>query len=241
MPGTTKTWRDLVKEQNHPDLVPAYSLYHRDIYRDLHNEFGSHFYILSAGWGIIKADFKIPVYNITYSRDPGFPEHAKRIDNYGWEDFNHLQDDVVKFDPDSEIILFAGSSYVPPFRDMTRSIVSFLHRKRIKITIKYKRQTVPQPGDGFKYDYYSTNLNRIWYYKAAEKFLDDHTKGNETRANSSLSPRDAFAFLGLQFPPKNLKELEAAYRAMSRGDLGGKTLKEINDVYVKALEYFNHR
>jgi hypothetical protein len=63
IPGENKTWRDLVVNgQNDPKLnfVPAYRLYSRDIYRDLYHEFGNRFYILSAGWGIIRADFKIP-------------------------------------------------------------------------------------------------------------------------------------------------------------------------------------
>jgi hypothetical protein len=114
MPGGNTTWRDLVLEQKHPDLIPAYRLYMRDIYRDLYHKFGNNFYILSAGWGIIRADFKIPAYDITYSTAPNVPAYVRRIDNNGWKDINHLKEDAGSFNKDTEIILFAGSDYAPP-------------------------------------------------------------------------------------------------------------------------------
>ncbi|MDR0599329.1 MAG: hypothetical protein LBG84_04510 [Treponema sp.] len=168
IPGEHKTWRDLVLEQNHPDLVPAYCLYRRDIYRDLYHEFGNCFYILSAGWGIIRADFKIPAYDITYSTTPNMPEYAKRRDNYGWKDINHLKEDSIKFDRDSEVILFAGSDYVPPFCDMAQSVQ---YRKKIL----YKRHTVTR-RQGFVYEYYQTNRNTNWYYEAVKRFLRDNER-----------------------------------------------------------------
>jgi hypothetical protein len=170
IPGTNITWRDLVLNgQNDPklDLVPAYRLYSRNIYRDIYDKFDNCFYILSAGWGIIRADFKIPAYDITYSTAPNMPKYVKRSDNYGWNDINHLKEDSVKFDRDSEIILFAGSDYVSPFCDMVQSIP---YQKKIL----YKSKKVIQ-RHGFVYEYYKTNKNTTWVYEAAETFLNNYT------------------------------------------------------------------
>jgi hypothetical protein len=171
IPGENRTWRDLVLNgQNDPklDLVPAYELYSRDIYRDLYLEFGNRFYILSAGWGIIRADFKIPAYDITYSTAPKAPKYAKRKDNHGWKDINHLTVDVSakKFKPDSEVILFAGSDYVSPFCAMVQSIPYPPYRK----TIVYKSEKVRRMSEQrpeFHYEFFKTSNNTGWVYEAA--------------------------------------------------------------------------
>ena len=171
--GMNKTWRDLVLEQNHPDLVPAYKLYKPEIFRELYHEFGNRFYILSAGWGIIRANFKIPAYDITYSTAQGVPEYARRKDNYGWKDFTHLEE--AKFDSNSESILFAGSDYVDPFCRMAQSI-----RYRKKILYK-SRKVIRRPG--FDYEYYQTSANTNWHYVAAKEYesfsLNNHKGSNE--------------------------------------------------------------
>jgi hypothetical protein len=165
IPGETRTWRDLVLEQKHPDLVQAYCLYKHKVYRDLYREFGNRFYILSGGWGIIRANFKLPDYNITYSTAPNMPEYARRRDNIGWNDINHLKEDAENktFDSDSIIVLFAGADYAPPFCDMTQSIPN---RKKIL----YKSQNIMR-RQGFEYIYYDTNRITTWFYEAAGEFI----------------------------------------------------------------------
>ena len=47
-----------VPRDNPHGLLPAWRLYENPIYELLANHCGSeHFYILSAGWGLIRADF----------------------------------------------------------------------------------------------------------------------------------------------------------------------------------------
>jgi hypothetical protein len=170
IPGTTKTWRDLVLEQNEPDLVPAYKLYSHVIYRDLYHVFGNRFYILSAGWGIIRADFKIPAYDITYS--PNAPNYAIRTDDIGWNDINHLQEDSGKFDSNTEIILFASSYYAPHFCYMAQSI------PYNKIVLKYtsnksENGRVRQVQNCSWTNYYTTQKTN-WYYEAAQRFTENY-------------------------------------------------------------------
>jgi len=160
--NTEKTWRELVKEQNHPDLVPAYELYKNDIYYKLFNEYDRYFYIISAGWGIIRASFKLPFYNITYSNQAKVPKYSRRTYNMKWNDFNHLLEDSNDFDDNSVIILFSGKDYIEPFCKMTRSI------KKRKI-IKYIAENIIEK-EGYEYEeYYKNGTN--WQYEAAKDFL----------------------------------------------------------------------
>jgi hypothetical protein len=49
-------------------LYPAYRLYENRVYGRLVEAFGvENIYILSAGWGLIRADFLTPYYDITFS------------------------------------------------------------------------------------------------------------------------------------------------------------------------------
>jgi hypothetical protein len=176
IPGENKTWRDLVLEQNHPGLVPAYCLYSRDIYRDLYHEFDNRFYILSAGWGIIRAGFKIPAYNITYSTAPKMPKHARRRDDQGWKDINHLKKDCENFDRNSKIILFAGSDYVPHFCAMTQSIP---HRKKILYNSEKTRRLSEQWPD-FDFAPFPSSNNIGWVYEAADNFLKENSWNHST-------------------------------------------------------------
>lgn len=72
------SWRDVLGEYNrkHKDstsrnplgLLPAWKLYRNPAYGDLVLVFGTeNVFILSAGWGLIPADFLTPYYDITFS------------------------------------------------------------------------------------------------------------------------------------------------------------------------------
>ena len=49
-------------------LLPAWQLYRHPIYESLYRKYGSdHLYILSAGCGLLRADFLTPAYDITFT------------------------------------------------------------------------------------------------------------------------------------------------------------------------------
>jgi hypothetical protein len=253
IPDENRTWRDLVVNgQKDPslDLVEAYRLYKPDIFRDLYHEFDNRFYIFSAGWGIIRANFKIPFYDITYSTDSKVPKYAMRKDNFGWKDIIHLNDDYLnedygKFYRDAEVIVFAGSDYVEPFFcDMAQSKL-YIPPKRIMI--KYKSQNLIQRQD-FVYEYYETDINTNWHYEAAKEFLNNYTKENQAKLIVNVSYDEVFSYFGFQYPPQERGELQRAYRRMVQKyrsvkveSMPDKKMKEINDMYDKALKYFYRR
>lgn len=159
---TEDTWLDLVKKQNHPDLIPAYQLYKRDIYHKFYMKYRNNFYIISAGWGIIRASYKIPAYNITYSNSKSVPKYSRRINSDKWNDFNHLKEDSANFDENSIIILFSGSNYIESFCNMTK----FIKNRKI---IYYTAQSISKK-DGFEYSKYKKNFTN-WHYEAAKEYL----------------------------------------------------------------------
>jgi hypothetical protein len=181
IPGENKTWRDLVLEQKHSDLVTAYCLYCRDIYKDFYRNFGDRFYILSAGWGIIRANFKIPTYDITYSTTPKVPEYAKRGDNHGWKDINHLQEDSMKWGCDSEVILFAGSAYVSHFREMAQSLPNSIQKRILVYTNNKSEDRNVKRYQNLVYQYYYSPKSTNWHLEAAETFLSDWKKANQAK------------------------------------------------------------
>jgi hypothetical protein len=102
------TWRNVLKGYNEQSenpcrLLQAAGLYtpkendFRKLYRDLANVFGwDNFFILSAGWGLIRADFWTPDYNVTFStqakKKKPWAWRNTKDKRHTWADFNDLQD-----------------------------------------------------------------------------------------------------------------------------------------------------
>ena len=92
------------------DLTAAGSLYRRSIYRDLINKVGSqNVCILSAGWGLVYADDKIPTYNITFSNANKIPKEA-RITSAARTHFDSVRRIIGG---DEDIHLFITAEYAP--------------------------------------------------------------------------------------------------------------------------------
>jgi hypothetical protein len=97
LPNSTISWRDYLEEhQNDKNLLMAYQLYKRNEYRQLYEKFGNSFYILSAGWGLVSSEFKLPNYDITFSNNANIgAKRSKNINNLPiYNDFNQLDINV---------------------------------------------------------------------------------------------------------------------------------------------------
>jgi hypothetical protein len=83
-----QSWRDLLRSYNDKGdnplkLLPAYRLYENRTYERLANRFGlSKIYILSAGWGLIGAEFLTPYYDITFSQSAESYKRRRKVDRY---------------------------------------------------------------------------------------------------------------------------------------------------------------
>jgi hypothetical protein len=162
--GSGLSWRQVVlryneEQGNNPlGLFPAWQLYENNIYGRLANRFGlQKVYILSAGWGLIRADFLTPYYDITYSHSAEAYKRRTKADRY--QDFQMLPDQT-----DEEIRFFGGKDYLPLFCSVTDAI-----RSR-KIAF-YNSAQVPQ-GSGCTLERFNTPTRTNWHYKCANDFLD---------------------------------------------------------------------
>lgn len=168
IPNENITWRELIALQEiRDDLKPTYDLYVPEIYNSLFHNFGNDFFIFSAGWGIVRADYKLPKYNVTFSTGNNIPNYSVRNQNDFFNDFNQLEG----IDIHEKIIFFAGKDYVLPFCQLTD------HFPNEKIII-YKNNDVliNNPylnNNNFQFIHYQTNRRTNWHYEFAQRLINN--------------------------------------------------------------------
>lgn len=157
------TWRERLvvyndESENNPlGLLPAYRLYTRAAYTDLVQEFGvDRVFILSAGWGLIRADFLTPAYDISFSNSA--KRYSKRGQRDNYADFCHLGRDSLE-----PIIFLGGKDYQPLFKRLTA------HLEAEKVII-YRSKAVSQHC-GFTYVKYDTPALTNWHYLCVRDLL----------------------------------------------------------------------
>jgi len=106
------TWRNYIaNNQSDKSLYEAYNLYMSPCYRNAYSMFKENFYILSAGWGIINSNFKIPFYDITTSGeeyDTSFRDLKLNRNYKEFQDFNKLDDKALL---DKTIVFIIPETY----------------------------------------------------------------------------------------------------------------------------------
>lgn len=156
------SWRSLVWKYNEtPDrnpfkLYPAYRLYLNDSYRALVKKFGmERTFILSAGWGLIRADFLLPQYDITFSASAEQQYRRSKKDTY--DDFCMLPDDG------QPVMFFGGKDYLSLFASITRGI-------RGKRIVFYNSTSCPELA-GCTLRRYKTATRTNWHYECVRSFI----------------------------------------------------------------------
>jgi hypothetical protein len=158
-----RTWRERLVAYNavanNPlHLLPAYRLYARDAYGALADRFGpGRLYILSAGWGLIAANFLTPRYDITFTTSADDWKRRRKGDRY--QDFCMLSDDN---DP---IVFVGGKDYLPLFSNLTAR----LHAPKI---VFYNSGEAPNLAEGFEAIRYPTTTRTNWHYECARDLAD---------------------------------------------------------------------
>jgi len=163
--GTVSTWRDYLKFYNQQgsnlnNLFPAGELYKPPIYKALVDKYGpTNIFILSAGWGLVRADYLLPYYDITFSNQ-GKP-YSKRHPRDQFRDFNQLSDCGIH--SDETIFFFGGQDYLPLYRHLMQNIIT---RKVI-----YHSQGSAFQLPGYECIHYGSYTN--WHYACAQDFIAD--------------------------------------------------------------------
>ena len=104
-------------------LLPAWQLYDRPVYRELVHALGAeNVLILSAGWGLLSADFLTPNYDITFSTTAERYKRRRVRDRY--RDFCMLSGDRIE-----PVVFLGGKDYVP-----LRNLSTTLRHRRLRFT-----------------------------------------------------------------------------------------------------------
>jgi len=157
------TWRQsLIKYNKSPGnnpfgLLPAWELYANSVYELLRDQFGvESLYILSAGWGLIAANFLTPVYDITFSASAEKYKRRRKKDYY--DDLCMLPENS-----DEQIVFLGGKDYVGLFSELTRD-----HKgERV---VFYNSATLPV-AEGCMLKRYETTTRTNWHYECARALV----------------------------------------------------------------------
>jgi hypothetical protein len=158
------TWRHLLRKYNEDPtknslrLLPAWQLYENPTYARLVDRFGvGNVFILSAGCGLIRADFLTPYYDITFSVSAEAYKRRRKTDRY--RDFrmlNTVNADVVVF--------FGGKDYLPLFCSLTGDSPA----RRI---VFYNSGRTPD-APSCELRRFDTSTRTNWHYECANAFLN---------------------------------------------------------------------
>jgi hypothetical protein len=160
-----RTWREQLVAYNEAGLNPlglstAYELYENPAYRQLVNKLAvGKVFILSAGWGLIRADFLTPLYDITFAsavKKAAPWKHRRRTDSYS--DLRQLPETSS-----DDIVFLGGKDYVPLFCQLTSNAAG----ERV---VFYNSDT-PPPAPGCRLERFHTTTRTNWHYECARSLM----------------------------------------------------------------------
>jgi len=178
------TWRKLLlgyneNPRNNPlRLLPAWRLYPDEIYAQLVEQLGAHkTYVLSAGWGLIKASFLTPNYDITLHPDAEPFRRRAPADEYA--DFCMLPAGC-----DEDLYFFGGKEFIPLFCRLTAA-----HQGQ---RIVFYHGANPPEAAGCTLRKFESGSGDDWHHECAAAFLADRPKprtGSSPRKVSHIGSR----------------------------------------------------
>jgi hypothetical protein len=161
-----RPWRQALLDYNNDGrnpfgLYPAYQLYSDELYRRLADRVGvQNLYILSAGWGLIRAEFLTPYYDITFSQTKKDQKFKRRRKSDGYHDFAMLPAGTCE-----PILFFGSQSYVASFCTLTKG-------STCEKTVFYNTAQAPDaPGCMLK-RFENAKRDTNWQFDCANAFLE---------------------------------------------------------------------
>lgn len=162
------TWREHLADYNRGSrenplgLFPAYKLYANATYSELVDKFRTeNVFILSAGWGLISAEFLTPQYDITFSpmaKGENAYKHRGRKDKY--EDFC-----LLPTASSDDLVFLGGKDYLPLFASLTKSYTGTRH-------VFFNGVSRPLIN-GCNLIQFHTSTRTNWHYECAHALVTD--------------------------------------------------------------------
>ena len=156
---------ELVKYNRRPGgnplgLLPAWKLYTNPAYAELVDTFGvPNVFILSAGWGLIAADFLTPEYDITFSSAKDVDAYKRRRRNDVFMDLSMLPADRI-----GPVVFLGGKDYVPLFCRLAEGAKS----ERIVFYSYSGNSDNPPAAPGCRLLRFETSTRTNWHYECAK-------------------------------------------------------------------------
>ena len=159
-----KSWRDKLIDYNlneyntNPlNFLKAYELYRPSAYKKLIDFLGEeNVYILSAGWGLVRSDYLLPGYDITFSGSAEKSKRRKQSDKY--KDFVFLEEDYS-----GELYFLGGKDYQKLFVKLTNHIPA-------KRTLIYNSEK-PSSFKGIETISYKVKQKTNWHYTCVDSII----------------------------------------------------------------------
>jgi hypothetical protein len=116
-----QTWRQQLVSYNANPREEAYRLYRNSIHQELVATFGlTNVFILSAAWGLVRADYLLPYYDLTFAHTKPGDGYKRRMQWDKYEDFSQLPNEEER----DRIVYFGGNNYLPLLNKVTGHIHS---------------------------------------------------------------------------------------------------------------------
>ena len=166
------SWREVlvdynrVRADNPLNLLPAWKLYEPRacprLYGELVEAYGvENVFILSAGWGLVAAEFLLPDYDITFSNQTARYKRRRKRDRY--EDFAMLPTDRP-----GPIVFLGSTDYVPLFCTLTRNV------EARRIVFHYSGN--PPHAADCELRRFEAASPRNWHYECARALMRGETR-----------------------------------------------------------------
>jgi hypothetical protein len=192
--GSTITWRQMFLEyyqtkrkpavlQEADGLPEAWQLYKDSVYEHLVRHYGKeNVFILSAGWGLVNADYRLPPYNITFSTAENTPKYARTSVEKLWQRLEPLNyNPLCKIANKDTTIYFFGSE---KYRDLLYYYADPI--PAIKVVF-YKSKKKPEDRENYSFVNVDGQLKKLdiklanvrYPYKCAQLFIEGKLKPHE--------------------------------------------------------------
>lgn len=172
------SWRERLEKyvvengQDNPlELARAYELYRPSAYGKLVKRFGSkNVFILSAGWGLIRADYLTPAYDVTFSRAAKKKKPMAYLTS--GKSYQYFQQIPQK--RSGPIVFIGGRDYVALFESLTAT----LNRERIVFTRASDSSTASRSKvpAGIEERPFAVLASTNWHYQCAQALVSGKLK-----------------------------------------------------------------
>lgn len=163
-----ETWRSRLTKyvaqygQDNPfELLKAYQLYTHKAYAALVRRFGEqHVFVLSAGWGLVRADYLTPAYDVTFNRRAKLKKPEAFCDSTStYKYFRQVPEGS------GPIVFLGGRDYLALFERLTvglrRERIAFLRADEQGVSSLHGSRT------GIKFEPYRVAAKTNWHYQCA--------------------------------------------------------------------------